>query len=54
MTDHRRPNDHLVEPLFGGLEGAGGETPAAGASPPWGLLVVLLAVAVAVAALVRS
>ena len=22
MSDHRRPNDHLVEPLFGGLDGA--------------------------------
>jgi len=48
-ADHRRPNDHLVEPLFSGLEGADPGQERAGRRPGVLLAVALVALAAAIA-----
>lgn len=51
-SDHRRPNDHLVEPLFSGIDGAHEESQVDRRRPRRTLVLVLaLAVAAAVVAL---
>ena len=46
-ADHRRPNDHLVEPLFSGLEGADPRQRGSSKRPLAILAVALVALAAA-------
>jgi len=51
-SDHRRPNDHLVEPLFSGIDGAHEESRAVHPRPRGHLILVLVLVLVVAAAAV--